>query len=209
MQEFSNTHLWKSRGYLPHYHADEKYQMIAYRLADSIPQKLMKEFKEEYNNKELVHERRKFIEENLDKGYGSCILQNPIIAEILVNNWLHFHRKRYDLKSFVVMPNHIHLLIKVYPENSLSKIVHSWKSYTSNMIKGIISNTLPGNSTKIWQAEYWDRFIRDDKHFHSSVNYIHSNPSKAGLVSSPELWQWSSANAKYESRLAVCGPGKS
>lgn len=48
MQEFSNSQLWKARGYLPHYHADEKYQMITYRLSDSLPQNLLRELKLEY-----------------------------------------------------------------------------------------------------------------------------------------------------------------
>jgi hypothetical protein len=52
---------------------------------------------------------------------------------------------------------------------------------------------------KIWQEEYWDRFIRDEKHFNDSVNYIHNNPVKAGLVKTPQEWAWSSISLKVSS----------
>ena len=43
----------------------------------------------------------------------------------------------------------------------------------------------------IWQQEYWDRFIRDERHFASSINYILDNPVKAGLVQESKDWPWS------------------
>ena len=42
----------------------------------------------------------------------------------------------------------------------------------------------------IWQQEYWDRFIRDERHFASSINYILDNPVKAGLVQESKDWPW-------------------
>ena len=192
MQEFSNTHLWASRGYLPHYHASHKYQMITYRLADSLPQKILKELKEDYKNPALEKEHRKYIEKVLDSGYGSCILQKPEVSQIVVDNWRFFHKKRYDLIAFVVMPNHVHLIIKTYENFSLSTIVHGWKSFTANKISKSLAGWQPAFPGKVWQCDYWDRFIRDENHFEKAVQYIHNNPLKAGLIDSPEKWQWSS-----------------
>lgn len=50
-----------------------------------------------------------------------------------------------------------------------------------------------GSSSPAWNREYWDRYIRNEKHFRQALEYIHSNPVKAGLVARPEDWQWSSA----------------
>jgi REP element-mobilizing transposase RayT len=46
---------------------------------------------------------------------------------------------------------------------------------------------------RLWQADYWDRFIRDAQHYANTVEYIHGNPVRAGLVKSPAEWPWSSA----------------
>jgi putative transposase len=42
--------------------------------------------------------------------------------------------------------------------------------------------------------EYWDRYIRNEQHLHTVIEYIHQNPLKARLCSRPEEWRWSSAS---------------
>ena len=66
--------------------------------------------------------------------------------------------------------------------------MHSWKSYTSHAANKILQR-----SGDFWFREYFDRFIRDDRHFARAVNYIEENPVKAGLVRTREAWRWSSA----------------
>ena len=139
------------------------------------------------------------IEKFLDEGYGSCILKSAEVARILIDNWYYFDKQNYDLIAYVVMPNHVHVLIKTYENKTLSQIVHSWKSYTSKEILKLLSRDLnagepPALPAKIWQDEYWDRFIRDQNHFNKVVDYTHSNPVKAGLVASGQEWPWSSLN---------------
>jgi putative DNA methylase len=87
----------------------------------------------------------------------------------------------------------------IHPGQSLFQIVHSWKSYTAHRIR-----KLTGVTGRIWQPEYWDRFIRDDEHFVAAAEYIENNPVLAGLVDSPELWVWSSAG---EGGRAARAPG--
>ena len=116
--EFKNSENWTKR-FLPHYNADHKFQMITYRLADSLPQDVLKSLGTPQatagkNNKLQETQKRQYIEENLDKGYGSCMLAEQQVAELIIENWQHFHEDRYDLIAYVVMPNHIHVLIKVY-----------------------------------------------------------------------------------------------
>lgn len=80
------------------------------------------------------------------------------------------------------MPNHVHVLIKAYED--LSKIVQSWKSFTGKWAlkrNRRLELGIPSDQKVFWQSEYWDRFIRDEKHFDSALEYILSNPVKAGL----------------------------
>ena len=107
---------------------------------------------------------------------------------MIVANWQHFDRTCYLLHAWVVMPNHVHLVATIYPDQSLSKIVHSWKSHAAHRIRKMI-----GVSGRIWQPEYWDRFIRDERHFASAVAYVEGNPVAAGLAGQPEDWPYSSA----------------
>jgi REP element-mobilizing transposase RayT len=173
---------------------------------------------------------RKRIEDWIDAGHGSCVLRNPQIAELVIENWRHYAKMRYDLISYVVMPNHVHVLIRVYESFSLAKIVQSWKGYTGKKIKEMITVGIAGNADcpvgsrakptlgdpreagnagnadcpvgsrakptlgdprrRIWHREFWDRYIRDEKHFNSAIDYIAQNPIKAGLVKNAEDWPW-------------------
>ncbi|MCM8529388.1 MAG: transposase [Lentisphaeraceae bacterium] len=205
--EFKSLTNWHNRGYMPHYDAHGKYQMITYRLADSLPQKILKEIIDKYPENETIQRRRE-IELQIDKGYGSCLLKHPRCAEIIIENWKYFDQKRYDLISYVVMPNHVHLLIKTH-KIEVGYLVKSWKIFTAKAIRkyyASMSNAdyqsaLPEHSilqsgTPFWQREYWDRFIRDEIHFNYAVSYIHENPVKAGLVKNSHEWPYSSLNGK-------------
>ena len=185
------------RGYLPHFDFDGLYQNITYRLNDSLSKETLENI---LLNSESDSNRRKEIEEKLDAGYGSCILKLPLIANMIIENWQYFNEKKYDLIAYVVMPNHVHILIKIYSNSSISNIVHSWKSYTSKRIKEILSKEAKNAEDlefvdKIgWQEDYWDRYIRDEVHYFNAVEYIHNNPVKAGLCENPTDWKFSSLN---------------
>jgi REP element-mobilizing transposase RayT len=72
--------------------------------------------------------------------------------------------------------------------HKLSSIMHSIKSYTANQ-----ANRILDRSGDFWATEYFDRYIRDGKHFSSTVAYIHNNPVKAGLCALAADWPFSSA----------------
>ncbi len=171
------------RQHLPHFHYG-KHQIITYRLDDALPQHMLTQIQQQTS----PQIRKKLTEQILDTGYGSCILRQPEIAQIVLDNWLFFNQKRYDLIAYVVMPNHVHVLIELYSPTDLVKIIQSWKSYTAHQITKIYPNY-----QKIWQKNYWDRYIRDETHLHQAIWYIEQNPVKAGLVDNAEQWQFSSA----------------
>jgi len=179
-------HGWRSRGYLPHFDAPGVRQMITYRLADAMPANRRHEW-EVLLTIEDEREKRIKIESYLDAGHGECHLRQPEIATLVQENLLHFDGTRYRLLAWVVMPNHVHALIET-SQTPLAEILHGWKSYT-----GKAANRLLKHTGDFWQAEYFDRYIRDEEHFRKAVHYIENNPVKAGLVKSPEEWIFGSA----------------
>jgi putative DNA methylase len=186
------------RGYLPHWEAGETPQFITFRLADALPRRLLDSWKQELahlSSEQRDLERRKRIEAALDQGHGACILRNPQIARLVENALLHFDGTRYRLHAWIIMPNHVHVLITPLHGNSLSSILHSWKSFSAKEV-----NKLLGRTGQLWQEEYFDRMIRDDTHWHNAMRYIEENPVTARLCERPEDWPFGSACRGEEKR---------
>lgn len=190
---------WYSRGYLPHIDVPGLLQAITFRLADSLPTDVLDRLAEE---KLDDTERRERIEAFLDAGHGECWLARPEIAKIVEDALLHFDGERYRLISWCIMPNHVHVLIETRPGHPLAEVVHSWKSFTAKEINAVL-----GRSGEVWQREYFDRYIRDDRHLQATIEYIESNPVKAELVERAENWPYSSAARKRNAELRADGNG--
>jgi type I restriction enzyme R subunit len=114
----------------------------------------------------------------LDQGRGACLLRQPRIREIVCGALHHFNGARYALASYVVMPNHVHVVFQPMGNCLIEDIVHSWKSYTSKEIQ-----KLTQQSGALWQRGYWDRLMRSQVHLDRCIRYIEENPSDAGLKS--------------------------
>ena len=156
-------------------------------MPQTVLQKIRKEL--EFTNPEDI-ERKKLIlaEKYLDQGYGQCFLRNRAVAEIVRETLLKFDGEQYHLSAWVIMPNHVHNLLRPMPGFSLAQIVHSFKSYTA-----LQANRVLGRKGPFWMREPFDRYIRDLDHFNRTVRYIEHNPVKAGLCMIPEDWEFSSA----------------
>jgi len=130
----------------------------------------------------------KRIEDLLNAGHGSCVLKNTQIAEIVESALLYFNESsggnssggipaavkepRYTLDEYIIMPNHVHLLVKPLGDNQIAKILHSWKSFTANAI-----NKLIGKQGQLWQRESYDHIVRNQSSFHAFQKYIRENSS--------------------------------
>jgi putative DNA methylase len=182
---------WHSRGYLPHFDMPGLLQFINYRLDDAMPASRRHEWAGLLEIEDDLKRRTK-IEEYLDRGWGSCLLRNPRAAAVVEENWLHFDGEHYRMLAWVVMPNHVHLLVEIWqtPQSELTK---DWKGFTARRINRIL-----GRPGKLWQDDYWDRYIRDEEHYRKVVQYIESNPVTAGLVKSREEWPFSSSRFRDE-----------
>jgi REP element-mobilizing transposase RayT len=112
----------------------------------------------------------------LDKGMGTCLLRESANAAIVAGALRHFEGERCELASFVVMPNHVHVLFRPLGENTLRALLQSWKGFTAREM-----NKRLGQKGALWQEDYWDRLVRSYDHFEHYFGYIKENPAKAGL----------------------------
>jgi valyl-tRNA synthetase len=188
----------RNGAYLPHWTQTAAIYAVTFRLADSLPADVLERWRVERDKidhpgetqgRELTsHQQRELarlycdrVESYLNAGHGQCYLRDPKVAELVANALKHFDGQRYDLIAWAVMPNHVHAILKPYQGIELPDILRSWKSYTANK-----ANELLRRTDAFWQSEYYDHLIRDQEDFDHQVNYVLSNPNKAGLSD----WPW-------------------
>ena len=106
------------------------------------------------------------------------------MARIVSRALLHFDDKRYRLFTWCIMPNHVHVVGRLFPGVTLASTLHSWKSYTAKEAKSVLH--LRGT---FWQREYYDHLIRSEAEFDRANAYVIDNPAKAGLRNWPWVWQ--------------------
>jgi len=97
-------------------------------------------------------------------------------------------RKAYLLHEFVVMPDHLHLLLTPSPTSSLEKCVQLVKGGSSHQIHKECNHKM-----EIWQEGFYDWTVRDANDWRAKVEYIRLNPVRAKLVERPQDWPYSSA----------------
>ena len=197
---------WYSRGYLPHRDRTHLLQSITFRLEDSLPQSELKQLEQKLLLLPEIRrdiEKRKGIEQWLDAGMGCCALRHAEAAACVQNALLHFDGDRYRVLAWVIMPNHVHVLID--PAEPISKSIQGWKSFTARWLLAHNERLKLGipDPHHVWMREYWDRFIRDDDHLRATIDYIHRNPVKACLCREPEDWPWSSAGGAGSADVLV------
>lgn len=193
--------LIKRRGAnLPHWRRDGGTYAVTFRLADSLPQEVLSQWKKEREqiitraelmNRPLTHiELQRLddlhsqrVEDWLNKGYGSCMLQDARIATIVRDAMLHFDGERYDLLAWCVMPNHVHAVVRTYPGQELSMILLSWKGFSGKKAREILGSVGQG---EFWQKEPYDHLIRDAQDLTKQIAYVLGNPQAAGLKD----WPW-------------------
>lgn len=104
------------------------------------------------------------------------------------------HLRRYLLHAWVIMPNHVHLLIT--PQAPFQQITRTLKGYTAYQANRILQRT----GQPFWSEESFDHWIRSDYEFGRGAEYIKNNPVKAGFVRQAGLWPWSSATGSQPSQ---------
>ena len=185
----------------PHWSQTGAVVFITFRLADSIPKKVLNRWDREKRewlrargrlsvgdwksavrllpDRERIAFHRRFdrIRESfLDTCHGECLLRAPDYRRVVVETLDYFDRQRYRLGDFVVMPNHVHLLAVFNRAESMRRQCRSWLHYSAYRI-----NQLRGQKGKIWQQEPFDHLARSPRQYEYLRKYIEQNPVKAGL----------------------------
>lgn len=120
---------------------------------------------------------------------GPFHLRQPVIADMVVEVIYHNANvlERYTLHAFVVMPNHVHMLVS--PNVPLPRLTKALKGFTAKRANQMLART--GNP--FWQEESYDRLVRDSAEWERIKFYIEQNPVRAGLVKEASQYRWSSA----------------
>ena len=189
-----------TRRRLPHWRQTDVTYFVTFRLADSLPQTLLHQWRDEraiwmrlhpspWRADEEHEYKERFIDrmrEWLDAGMGACQMRRTDVRAQVELCLLHFDGKRYDIDAFVLMPNHIHVLIKPAPGYDLSTLLQGIKGVSANRC-----NEMLGCKSTFWMDESYDHIVRDVKELAVFRNYIAGNPAKAGLKAdeySLQLW---------------------
>jgi type I restriction enzyme R subunit len=123
-------------------------------------------------------------EDFLDTCHGQCLLRRPALAKVVADSLLHFDEQRYRLGDFVVMPNHVHLLVAFPSAEAMQKQCDSWLHFTAWQINQAI-----GAKGHFWQAEPFDHLVRSPEQYDYLRRYIADNPAKAKLSPGEYLYR--------------------
>ena len=164
---------WQRR--LPHWVPEDSAVFVTWRLAGSVTP--------------------------LCPGAGPRWLGQPRIAAICAQALLYGERVRfsYDLFAWVVMPNHVHVVMK--PIISLPEAMRWLKAATANRANVLLGRT----GTAFWQREYFDRWIRSERQLAAVIDYVEDNPVRSGLAACSEEWPWSSAYKTLDTGVKTAG----
>jgi REP element-mobilizing transposase RayT len=105
------------------------------------------------------------------------------LADKVASALCHFDGQRYRLFAWCIMPNHVHVVVRILPNWTPASILHSWKSFTAKR-----ANQVLRSHEAFWQREYYDHLIRDEGEFVRSIRYVAENPAKARLENWPWVW---------------------
>lgn len=183
---------------LPHWQQGDTTCIVTWRLVDALPIAKLNQWKAEKAEWMLSHPEpwddeteiayyNQFgerIDKWLDQGIGECVLKQPPLAQELADT-LHFDDGQIlTLFSYVIMPNHVHVLFAPHADVKLADILQTWKGVSNRKIHKHL-----GRKGRLWQAGYWDRLIRSERHFQRCLDYIRENPVKAGLTEGFVFWE--------------------
>jgi len=187
-------------GDLPHWRQEGATYFVTFRLADSLPEEKLAEWRKERDEWLGQHPephdsatRREYydrfpqrLQQWLDAGTGSCVLDLPEVKEIVEKALRHFDGDRYRLDEFAVASNHVHVLVSPFGKHQLSEILHSWKSFTAHEILKVEAASRRLSEFKnqrrdasatitVWQKESFDHIVRNPASMEKFREYIRAH----------------------------------
>lgn len=193
------TKRYFHRRNLPHLHYTEGNYFVTFRLKDSLPLKLIEELRNslEKDLAELSLKEKKLFkkyDELLDFGkYGENYLRNKKVASLIKETIEKYENKLYQVICYRIMPNHVHIVITILDiGKTLSDIMKLIKGSSSISI-----NKLLDRKGNLWQAESFDRLIREEKEMYNIIKYVLLNPVKTNLVSDWKDWEYTYCHSSF------------
>ena len=197
---------------LPHWHPPGRAIFLTWRLHGSLPQTVVNEMRilrhhlsaknlERTSESRVLEFKRLFakVDAILDGAKsGPLWLKQTKIANMIQQTLLERYANLYTLWSYVIMANHLHVLLKPKPPANIANITKNLKGYTAREANKLLTRT----GQRFWQDESFDHWARDRAELFRIVQYIENNPVKAGLVKNPADWPWSSAAERKRRGLA-------
>jgi putative transposase len=176
---------------LPHFHPENASLFLTWRLWGSLP-KMVESVSHRTEGQAFAAQDRE-----LDRRCSGPLWLRETRIAALVAEAIQIgecERHFYDLYAWVVMPNHVHLLI--LPKAPVRVLMRWLKGATARSANLLLGRT----GQRFWQDESYDHYARNSIQHDRIIAYIEQNPVSAGLVSSAELWPWSSAGSLSKSR---------
>ncbi|MHB8413147.1 MAG: transposase [Candidatus Acidiferrales bacterium] len=177
---------------LPHWFPEGRSVFLTWRLHGSLPRTL-RPCGEQTGT---ISEGKRFALWDRALGVGDrgpLWLRDPSIAQLVLSAIEQGESRLglYALEAYVVMPNHVHVLLN--PNGPVAEITRHLKGQTARSANRILSRS----GERFWQDESFDHWVRDEVERRRLRCYIEKNPVAAGLAKRPENWPWSSASRKF------------
>jgi len=182
---------------LPHWHPEGRDLFLTWRLSGSLPAEVMAGLRA--RKTEPMGKRFREYDLELDRSsFGPLWLKEPRVASLVVSE---IERVAANglcrVYAWVVMPNHVHLLIEPkVPMRLITKAIKGPSARHANLLLG-------RTGQHFWQDECFDHWIRNRAEFEKVKSYIEENPVRAGLVADCRRWPWSSVMGRQLAVLAA------
>jgi putative transposase len=179
---------------LPHWRPDGKPLFLTWHLHGSLPDNRFPPPGALSAGKAFV-----WMDRYLDEArYGPNWLKRDELARIVVDalRYASDTLRYFDLSAYVVMPNHVHVL--VLPLVDAGKLLHSVKGFSAREANKLLARS----GEPFWQRESYDHWVRNETEFERIRRYIEDNPVRAGLAATLGEYPWSSAYAGKDAGMA-------
>ena len=216
---------------LPHWRVEGATYFVTFRLSDSIPRSVVQRWEddrtrwlrshkidpawqqsdagrfysalasipqEDPGRFEIEQSRQFFVE--LDKCHGCCVLTKT--HQMVADSLDHFHGKRIWTGDYVIMPNHVHVLVQPFPGIDLESWLYSLKRFSATKIKKAVLD-VPTRASHLWQTESFDRIVRDvlpreGKYHHAySWSVIENEPHTISFWARELNWTYPPLSSEY------------
>lgn len=186
--------------HLPHWHPKGAAIFLTWHLAGSLPKDIRKATATQAASTSELSPGKRFaiLDREMDRAaVGPTWLRDSRVAKCVVETLIRgaVVLGHYQLHAYVVMANHVHMLIT--PSAPVGRIMNGIKGASACKCNRILCRS----EKHFWQRESYDHWARDAVEHRRICRYIENNPVAAGLVERAEDWPWSSASPEGKTHV--------